>query len=241
MEQQKIKAQIEEILEQISQEQADYFRRYFRNVPDAVMRTIAIEKRAADKLLLEENDTADKVYVLMSGSVRAVDFRVKGSVYEYARFYGVTVLGSMECFFGLDHYMTTLITAENCTFLTMPRAVFETWLWQDTEALRAESEKMRSYLLDRTRENRVMLLLNGMERLIYLLARICGNMPRAEEYLLHVNRQELAEQTGTSVKTVNRSMKKLEEDGFLRRQGHKVKITQIQYESMQEYLEIISK
>ena len=240
MEQQKIKAQIEEILEQIPQEQADYFRRYFRNVPDAVMRTVAIEKRLPDKILLEEHDTADKVYILMSGTVRAVDYRVKGSVYEYARFQGVTVLGSMECFFGLEKYMTTLITATNCTFLTVPRTVFETWLWQDTDALRAEAEKMRSYLLDRTRENRVMLLLNGMERLIYLLARICGSMPEAEEYLLHVNRQELAEQTGTSVKTVNRSMKKLEEDGFLRRQGHKVKITQIQYRSMQEYLEIIS-
>ena len=241
MEQQKTRSQIEEILEQIPQDQADYFRKYFRNVPDAVMRTVAVEKRNADKILLEENDTADKVYVLMSGSVRAVDYRVKGAVYEYARFYGVTILGSMECFFGLDKYMTTLITAENCTFLAMPRAVFENWLWKDTDALRAEAEKMRSYLLDRTRENRVILLLNGMERLIYLLARICGSMPEADEYLLHVNRQELAEQTGTSVKTVKRSMKKLEEDGFLCRQGHKVKITKIQYESMKEYLEIISK
>ena len=60
MEQQKIKAQIEEILEQIPQEQADYFRRYFRNVPDAVMRTVAIEKRLPDKILLEEHDTADR-------------------------------------------------------------------------------------------------------------------------------------------------------------------------------------
>lgn len=241
MEQQKIKAQIGEILEQLPREQADYFRRYFRHVPEAVMRTASIEKRTADKFILEENDLADKVYVLLTGTVRAVDYRVKGSVYEYARFSGVTVLGSMECFFGLERYMTTLITAEPCTFLTIPRPVFEEWLWQNTGALRAESEQMRSYLLERSRENRVMLLLNGMERLIYLLARICGSMPEAEEYLLHVNRQELAEQTGTSVKTVNRSMKKLEEDGFLRRQGHKIKITQIQYRSMQEYLEIISK
>ena len=241
MEYQKIIEQIENILEQIPQDQREYFKRYFQNAPGAVLRTLTIEKRAADKILVEENETVDKVYVLMSGTVRAVDYRVKGSAYEFARFDGVTLLGSMECFFGIDKYMTTLITTTACVLLSMPRQVFETWLWQDANALRAEAEKMRGYLLERTRENRVMLLLNGMERLIFLLVKICTGKPQAEEYLLRVNRQELAEQTGTSIKTVNRSMKKLEEDGFLCRQGHKVKITQNQYESMKLYLENLSK
>ena len=240
MDYQKTQEQIEGILEQMPEEQREQFRRYFQNAPAAVWSSINIEKRGPDKVLVEENERITKVYVLLNGTVRALDYRVKGSVYEFARFEPVVMLGSMECFFGIPRYMTTLLTVTSCTLLSMPRQVYEEWLWQDPCALRAEAESMRTYLLDRARDNRVMLLLNGMERLLYLLVRICRSMPEAPAYLLHVNRQELAEQTGTSVKTVNRSIKKLEEDGFLQRQGHKVKITQNQYRSMAEYLEIIS-
>ena len=98
---------------------------------------------------------------------------------------------------------------------------------------------MRQTLLENSRENRMLLLLSGMERLIYLLVKKCRSRGELREYILSVNRQELAEQCGTSVKTVNRSMKRLEDSGFLTREGHKVKITQRQYAQMQEYLGLI--
>ena len=98
---------------------------------------------------------------------------------------------------------------------------------------------MRRSLLENGRENRMLLLLSGMERLIYLLVKKCASKGDLREFVLAVNRQELAEQCGTSVKTVNRSMKRLEDGGFLNREGHKVKITQRQYAAMQEYLGLI--
>ena len=232
--------EIERVLTRLPQEEESKFRTYFDNAPAEVLSMLSLEKRYADRYLVEESDPIDRIYILLEGQVKAVDFRVKGSSYEYARFEGVSFLGSMESVFGEDCYMANIITVTPCTIVSLPRRSFENWINNDLAALRRETKMMRQTLLENGRENRMLLLLNGMERLIYLLARICGSMPEAEEYLLHVNRQELAEQTGTSVKTVNRSMKKLEEDGFLRRQGHKVKITQIQYRSMQEYLEIIS-
>lgn len=232
--------QIENVLEQIPQKQAQAFRDYFQNAPESVLSAMSLEKRNADRILVEEHEPIEKVFILLSGTVRAIDYRVKGSAYEHARFSGVANLGSMECMFGIATYTTTLVTVTACTFATMPRQVFENWIWQDIGALRAEATRMRGYLLEHTRENRIMLLLSGKERLIYLLVKLCQSKGAAEHYLLSVNRQELAERTGSSVKTVNRSMKALEEEGYIRREGHKVKITQNQYSSMKDYLELIS-
>lgn len=232
--------QIEHVLGQIPAEQTAYFRNYFINAPDTVLGTLRLEQRGSDRILAEENEPIEQIYILMEGGVRAIDYRVKGSAYEYARFEGITILGSMECVFGIQNYMTTLVTASPCTFFVMPRQIYESWLWKDTNALRAEAQGMRTYLLDHTRENRVMLLLNGAERLIYLMAKKCESQKKAAVYILPVNRQELADQSGFSVKTVNRSMKKLEEDGFLTREGHKVRITHSQYTAMKEYLDLIS-
>ena len=231
--------ELERVLTRLPQEEEQKFRTYFENAPAEVLSMMNLEKRYADRYLVEEHDPIDRIYILLEGQVKAVDFRVKGSSYEYARFDGVTFLGSMECVFGEDCYMTNIITVTPCTLASLPRNVFENWIFADLDALRRETRNMRQVLLEISRENRMLLLLSGMERLIYLLVKKCRSRGECREYILSVNRQELAEQCGTSVKTVNRSMKRLEDSGFLTREGHKVKITQRQYTAMQEYLALI--
>ena len=231
--------EIERVLTRLPQEEEQKFRTYFENAPAEVLSMLSLEKRYADRYLVEEHDPVDRIYILLEGQVKAVDFRVKGSSYEYARFDGVSFLGSMECVFGEDCYMTNVITVTPCTLVSLPRGVFENWMFSDIEVLRRETRNMRHTLLENSRENRMLLLLSGMERLIYLLVKKCRSRGDLREYILAVNRQELAEQCGTSVKTVNRSMKRLEDSGFLTREGHKVKVTQRQYAAMQEYLGLI--
>ena len=231
--------EIERVLSRINQDEATKFRSYFETAPADVLNLLTLEKRYADRYLVEEHDTIERIYILLEGQVKAVDFRVKGSSYEYARFEGIHFLGSIECIFGETCYMTNIITVTPCTLLSLPRRVYEDWINSDPEVLRRETRNMRQSLLENSRENRMLLLLSGMERLVYLLVKKCTGKGDLREFVLAVNRQELAEQCGTSVKTVNRSMKRLEDSGFLTREGHKVKITQRQYAAMQEYLGLI--
>lgn len=236
---QRFSEEIERILNRIPQEEAKRFRTYFETAPGEVVSRMSLEKRYADRYLVEESEAVERVYILLEGQVKAVDFRVKGSAYEYARFDPVSFLGTMECCFDQTNYAANLITVTPCTLVTLPRNVFENWLNSDLQALRREAENMRRNLLQNSRENRMLLLLNGMERLILLLVKKCSSRGDAREHVLSVNRQELAEQCGASVKTVNRSMKRLEDSGFLTREGHKVKITQRQFAAMREYLDLI--
>ena len=229
--------EIERVLTRLPQEEESKFRTYFDNAPAEVLSMLSLEKRYADRYLVEESDPIDRIYILLEGQVKAVDFRVKGASYEFAVFAPVTFFGSMECLFGLEHYATTLVTDTACTLMSMPKVVFEKWLLSNPDAMKREAVSMRNYLLERTRESRVMMMLNGTERLMYLLTRMCEMQGQRDEYLLAVNRQELAEQSGSSVKTVNRSMKKLEESDMVLRVGHKVKVTQNQYLSMKTYLD----
>ena len=228
--------EIEHVLKQIPEEHSAYIKDYFQNAPEALLASMTLETRKANRILVEENDRIEKVYVLLEGYVKAVDFRVKGTSYEFAIFGPCTLFGSMESLFGLDKFAATLVTDTACTLLAMPKVSFESWMLSDANAMRKEAVSMREYLLERTRESRVMMMLNGTERLMYLLTRMCEMQGRREEYLLAVNRQELAEQSGSSVKTVNRSMKKLEESDMVLRVGHKVKVTQNQYEAMKACL-----
>ena len=236
---QKFSVDIERVLNTIPQEEARKFRTYFESAPGEVLGMLSLEKRYADRYLVEESEPVERIYILLEGQVKAVDFRVKGSAYEYARFNAVSFLGTMECLFEEEHYMTNLITVTPCTLVSLPKKVYGDWLNSDIQVLRREALNMRKHLLEYSRQSRLLLLLNGMERLIYLLVDKCCSRGGSREFILSVNRQELAEQCGSSVKTVNRSMKRLEDGGFLTREGHKVKVTQRQFAAMQEYLDLI--
>jgi len=49
---------------------------------------------------------------------------------------------------------------------------------------------------------------------------------------IRITRKELAEQLGISVKTVNRAMKKMQEEGFITRKGNGIVIYKAQYDKM---------
>ncbi len=236
---QEITAQIEKISHRLPKEDAEYLRKYLSNVPYWVVEAMQLVKKDKNVVFIEENSPADYVYILLEGSIRAVDYRVKGAAFDYMRLNGVNVFGAMEHFFNVSDYMTTLVTITPCTFLILSRKNYERWIWEDKNALRMEIESMGAYLLEQTRMNRLFLFLQGTDRIIYIFAKNYEKSKMTGDYVLDISRQELAECSGFSIKTVNRSVKKMEEDGFINRQGHKIVITREQYENMKDYLDEI--
>ena len=225
---QEITARLEEICKRLPKEQAQYVRKYLSNAPYWAIETMQLVKKEKNTIFIEENTPADSVYMLLEGSIRAVDYRVKGCAFDFMRLSGVNVFGSMELFFGNANFMTTLVTTTPCTFLKWSRNNYEKWIWHDNNALKMEIASMGTYLLEQTRMNRLFLFLQGTDRILYIFAKHYEKAKVKDELCMVVSRQELAEQSGFSIKTVNRSIKTMEEDGFIERQGHKILITKEQ-------------
>lgn len=236
---QEITAQLEEVCTRIPKEQADYIKKYLTNAPYWVIETMQLVKKDRNTVFIEENTPADYVYILLEGGIRAVDYRVKGFAFDYMRLDGVSTVGSMECYFKIPNYMTTLATTTPCTFLIISRKNYEKWIWDDKNALQMDVASMGAYLMEQTRVNRLFLFLQGTDRFLYMFAKNYEKSHSKGEYRLDMSRQELAERSGFSIKTVNRSVKKMEEDGFISRKGHKIIISRAQYERMRRYLDEI--
>lgn len=236
---QEITAHLEEIAKRLPVEQAEYLRKYLRNAPYWLIETMQLVKKDKNVVFIEENAPADHIYILLEGGIRAVDYRVKGFAFDFMRINSVNIFGSMECFFKIDDYMTTLMTTCPSTFLIISRKNYERWIWEDKNALQMDIASMGAYLLEQTRVNRLFLFLQGTDRIIYIFTRSFEKGKATGDFCLDMSRQELAERSGFSIKTVNRSVKKLEEDGFISRKGHKIMISQEQYNRMKEYLDDI--
>ena len=230
-------SRIMELQNNLPKEQSEALNKLLSNAPRWVLESTQIVKKEKNTIFIEENTPADTVYILVDGTVRAIDYRIRGVVYDYMWFHAIKVFGSMEIFFEIPLYMTTLKTVTDCTMLVMSRASFDRWIWDDKNALRMEIARIGDYLLEENRNERVILFLQGADRIIYLLTKSYEAENPKDEYIVNISRQELAERSGFSIKTVNRSVQKLQQDGFIGRRGRRIVISRAQYDSMINYLE----
>lgn len=217
-------------------EKKEYLSRYLDNSPLWFLESMQIVKKEKNSIFIEENSDVDNVYILIDGIVKAIDYRICGIVYDYMWFYSIKVFGAMEILLKMDKYKTTLKTVTDCTMIVIPKSKFEKWILNDINALHMEAESMGTYLLEQARKERVFLFLQGIDRIIYLFMQIYEQFNVENLCLISLTRVEIAERSGLSVKTINRSIKKMEECNYISRKGNKISISYNQYLTMKEYL-----
>ena len=215
----------------ICQEQ---FKEYFRTAPLWVMDSFHIEEMDKGVIFVRENAPVENIYFIGKGIIEAIDYRVHGVAYEFMRFDNVYAMGGMEYIMDMKTYRTTLRTVTRCTVVKMSRANFEKWMSADIHALKQEAKQVANYLLEEGRKGRTLLFLQGADRLSMLL------VERFERYAKNGLLQVRGGQQGLSncLKTINRSVKKLSEQGLITKEGNKILVDQSQYERLKE---IISK
>lgn len=211
--------------------------KYFRTAPDSLADYLIVENLAPNRVFVREGATVDYVYLIATGIIKATDYRVFGTEFDFIRFDKAYAMGAMEVLMKLPTFLTTLTTVTKCTIIKIPIEPYTRWLLSDVDALQLEAQLMGEYLLDQSRLARAYLFLQGADRLMYLLIRKYEKYGNDGVYHFHVNQQNLANETGLVVKTVSRALKKMEEEGMLSRSQKFLLINHEQYRRMKEYVD----
>lgn len=224
------------ILNNLSGERKEYLNKYLRNAPRWYLESMEIVQKDKNNIFIEEGTDVKFVYILIEGIVRAIDYRIFGIVYDYIWFDPIKTFGAMEILLKFEQYKTTLMTVTPCTMIKISRSKYETWMLNDMNALHMEIEDMGKSLLEQARKERVFLFLQGMDRIIYLFMDIYEKSNVDNQVVINQTRKEISERTGLSVKTINRSISKMEENGYIIKKGTKISIFEKEYKKIKEYL-----
>ena len=223
-------------LRDIDRGRQEQFETYFRSAPLWLMEMFQVEELKRGDVFIREGDPADTIFFVGRGTIEATDYRVLGTLYDYMRFDKVYAFGGMEFIMELDSYMTTLRAVTDCTLVKLPRPQFEKWMYADMQALRYEAKLVCEYLNKEARHNRVLLFLEGADRLALLL------VGRYEQYstdgvlLLRESRQRLANESGLCVKSVNRGIQKFLDEGLISKEGTRIIVDRAQHQALRDFL-----
>ena len=229
-------AQILPFLNEIEEESRKQLDEYFRTAPMWLMDTFVVEELEKGTIFVQEGEPADTVFLIGKGLIKATDYRIYGINYDFTVFDKVYAFGGMEVIIDLDKYQTTLQTVTKCTVLKIPKEGFKKWLDSDITALQQESRLMGEYLLEQARDSRMLLFLQGADRVAFLLMKRYRKYAENGVMKMKGDRQELSDFTGLCVKTISRSIKKFKENGLITTQGSYILINYEQYCRMEKMI-----
>ncbi len=207
---------------------------YFASAPAWLLDSIQVVQIEKDVVLVKENAPVDMIYMVLKGIVKAVDYRIYGIAFDFMQFNEFYAFGGMEILMDDKVYRTTLETVTPCMVLRIPKGAFAKWMHSDIIALKKESKNVASYLLEQGRKARAFLFLQGANRLAFFLVENYPKYQKNHVFYVSSTRQELSEASGLCVKTVNRAVKKFEENGWITKRGNKFSINEEQFKALYE-------
>ena len=143
----------------------------------------------------------------------------------------------MEALAEIPKIRASLVTETDCVFVVGSVDAYKKWITSDPQILYERTRHILKGVMDEGRSNRAYLLLDGMERIkMYFIDHY---VPCEDDELcvLKNTRQQIADETGYSVKTVNRVIKKLSEQEFLIVKGQQIIINDKHYKKMLESMD----
>lgn len=229
---------LDNVWKYLGRECHDYLEQFLKNAPRWLLEELREVSIPKDTEFITENDSANTVFILLTGVVKGSDLRVFPVVYDFMRFYPVELFGGMEYLLDEDTFRTTLVTVTNCKFLKLSREQFAKWVSNDINAMKIFTESMTKYLLEQCRKERLYLFLQGEDRILLFLNDFYEKNHMGDKVIIDMSRNDLARGTALSVRTVNRTVKEFIREGLLIKKGRKLVLSFEMYQEIKHRLAV---
>jgi CRP/FNR family cyclic AMP-dependent transcriptional regulator len=176
------------------------------------------------------------VYILLKGEVKVINEFDNGTTYTIASMVPINFIGELEALSSQPVYAVTVQTVTDCVTLRIPIQDFIKWLECDAVMLMMIAKVLAKKMYPTSYENGSLINRSSLSKLQSYLAEYYQKnaVHRDQSLPVKKNRQFIADEIGISIKSVNRGLEKMKEQGLVSIEKGKIHI------SKEQYLEIIS-
>lgn len=227
-----------EIISGLDEEQFGYMNEFFKDCPDEVMQAMQYVRIPEGQAVLQAGTGCEYVWAVIKGEVSGDDIQMPGNVYSFLEYSGPNIMGDYELFAGLMEFQKTIYAVVTTEAFRIPTGIYMKWVRTDQNALFMRAKEFARTLATEISSERKYLLLNAKDRLILYLVKAYGKWECDDNCILKKTQSQLAQHIGANVRTVQRSILRLEGEGFLSCQRGKIHISRRQYEMLKEYRDV---
>lgn len=212
-----------------------YMEMLFQNCTEEVKYYMSMAEVQENQTLIEAGERCSNIYIILSGKVTGIEWPMAGRPYFFKDYGPGDFFGEIEYFADLLNYRISVVTVTKCRVLIIPVKYYMEWLQSDAEALYLRTKENMRRLISQTADARKYLFIESRERLMmHLIRKYEQKLPLKKVLELRQSREQLSEEIGFSVKTLNRNIKKLEKEELICLQKGKIIITETGYLKMKQ-------
>lgn len=227
-----------DVFQALPPQKRNYMELLFRNCTEEVKYYMTLIDIEAESTFIKAGTDCTHIFIILSGKVTGVEWPMHERSYPFKDFGPGDFFGEIECFAGLPQYRISIIASTPFRVLSIPASTYMDWMRMDVDALFLRTQENMRRLITQTAEARKYLFMEGKDRLmVHLIRKFEQRLPTPQVLELRHTRSQIAEEIGFSVKTLNRSVQKLEELGFIRVQHGKILIPEEGYRAMKAHIE----
>lgn len=215
-------------------EQSKFHPMYLR-IPPEIARQITISSYKAGATVIRMQQPACMVYLLLQGRVTVVNEQSGGSIYAFAHLEAPAAFGELEAFSDAANYRATIHCATPCVIASLSSAVYLTWLRGDSEALFSCTQQITRQMALQAASERSFLFISGTQRLALYLTEAYEKAGMPDKLVHCAPRQQIADEIGFSMKTVQRGLKELEARNLISKNGRAIGISHKQYQHLSQF------
>ena len=185
--------------------------------------------------IVRKGEEAKHVYLLTKGETRVSNEFASGQRYTFGSLDVPDLIGDLEVLAGQSLYAASNEANSTCEVIAMRAETFLQWMHIDNDFAVAVAELLAAKMYPTSNEAGRVKFQPSQERFEEYLAKRLGDI-ETDLFILHTSRQQIADDIGTSVKTVNRCVTKMRDDGDLALLHGKITLNRDQQEKLRRLL-----
>ena len=204
-------------------------------MPDEIRRHSTCRSFKPGAAVVRKGEKADHVCLITEGRLRVSNEFENGQRYTFATLEAPDLMGDLEVLAGQKHFAATNEAITECRVLSMSADIFLQWLRMDNDFAVAVARLLAAKMYPTSNEAGRVKFLPSLERFEEYLAKKLGGI-ETELFILHTSRRQIADDIGTSVKTVNRCVTKMRDEGDLSLLHGKITLNREQQDRLRDML-----
>ena len=216
----------DEVLEKVPE-----LKGYLINMPENLKSKFVVKIHPPGTIIHHQQSDLDVFGIVATGEHRVINIFENGNIFMIEKNEPIDFIGEVTIIAGMRQTSVTIETITESIIMYISRADFEEWIKKDIHFLYLVSQKV-ALKLYRSSSNRGAKLFYPptfllLDYLIQYAQR--EEIKKGETLILKQTREELYEEVSISVKTLNRTIGKLKQDGVISIIKGKIAISYDQY------------
>lgn len=217
-----------------------YLRELFGRETEDILAVSRLWTVEAGTRFISAQERITNIYILVAGRVSVLEEYRTGNIYIFLENKVPSIFGEMETIADIKFYLATLVAKTDCLMVAVPVCCYKDFIRRHPAIFYERTQLILKELLKNGGDNRLYLQLQSIDRIKLYFIKKYIKSGKGEVCILKMTKQQIADETGYSLKTVLRSLKTLEADKYLTQAGHKILIDEEQHQKMMDSIDQIA-